>query len=874
MENVNVNKQISKIKGKYTKEQLSSYSCREYDISEFDNLELKKNKGIYALYNGIEIKNKKPVILLKIRSFKNSTMKNFLSSTNVFNLKSKYLLPRLGYIIDHNENQFFTVYERPNGDLFDFSSISSMEQNMLLKLYLFDLMAKLIYRIKKSIDNFDIGMVRATLFYFNLNDEVPLKMIDFYYHSYFHLNNNDKELNFMKPYFGMYNINNFLPDDIATMRILLAYIFYDEKIPIDFNVLLNSYYLDINSEVYVNEGNDLDLSRQKAVKFKKGLFDELIVSIPNNDIRLLVQNLTKEKLGPYLREKIEDLDHNHHKSKPKHKVSINDMYTYDTFYEYAFSYIYKFIIKQNKCFSPNCKEMADNIVPYCFEALCKICTKKHMCKAIVFNTIYNLYEEIPSICKKVDTIRDQLDSSPDFINPEFSSELMNKLNIIYESIKYKFYVIKKITKQKQSYFNFIIGQLEKTFKYAVEIQVKNIEQRMEEMNPDDVILSYQIGREIKSLEEFISNNQLRFTHISKRFEIYLAFYEMLPFLNEYYDNLSIFFSGSLEYCIKEVYDLFNKEFMKLDLEKRDIINEMMINEKIKDFYYPFPGTDEMIRIYNISMNDNKINSNSEKIKLTYSKKHDQRKFTIPLNSRYCRIRNTLLICGGSNTYNFEEYLDETFTINLKNNIVKKRSDMNNFRNGHSLIIYNEYLVVAVGGFNSKTVEMYNYLSNQWISLPELNKERANSTLFILNETYLFCFGGEKIGKFIGSSNYIEKYKISSWYDLNCVWKILDYKIYDSEINMSSSLSGIYQKNDNSVFLIGGKTFEEDEKKISCNGKIYEYNFTKSKIRLLDISIDPGYYLNSHFIDIGIQDYIFQLCFNEENSPNISCLKFK
>ena len=143
MENVNVNKQISKIKGKYTKEQLSSYSCREYDISEFDNLELKKNKGIYALYNGIEIKNKKPVILLKIRSFKNSTMKNFLSSTNVFNLKSKYLLPRLGYIIDHNENQFFTVYERPNGDLFDFSSISSMEQNMLLKLYLFDLMAKL-----------------------------------------------------------------------------------------------------------------------------------------------------------------------------------------------------------------------------------------------------------------------------------------------------------------------------------------------------------------------------------------------------------------------------------------------------------------------------------------------------------------------------------------------------------------------------------------------------------------------------------------------------------------------------------------------------------------------------------------------------------
>ena len=349
---------------------------------------------------------------------------------------------------------------------------------------------------------------------------------------------------------------------------------------------------------------------------------------------------------------------------------------------------------------------------------------------------------------------------------------------------------------------------------------------------------------------------------------------MLPFLNEYYDNLSIFFSGSLEYCIREVYDLFNKEFMKLDLEKRDIINEMMINEKIKDFYYPFPGTDEMIRIYNISMNDNKINSNSEKIKLTYSKKHDHRKFMIPLNSRYCRIRNTLLICGGSNTYNFEEYLDETFTINLKNNIVKKRSDMNNFRNGHSLIIYNEYLIVAVGGFNSKTVEMYNYLSNQWISLPELNKERANSTLFILNETYLFSFGGEKIGKFIGSSNYIEKYKISSWYDLNCVWKILDYKIYDSEINMSSSLSGIYQKNDNSVFLIGGKTFERDEKKISCSGKIYEYNFTKSKIRLLDISIDPGYYLNSHFIDIGIQDYIFQLCFNEENSPNISCLKFK
>jgi len=57
---------------------------------------------------------------------------------------------------------------------------------------------------------------------------------------------------------------------------------------------------------------------------------------------------------------------------------------------------------------------------------------------------------------------------------------------------------------------------------------------------------------------------------------------------------------------------------------------------------------------------------------------------------------------------------------------------------------NDEILVAGGYINGKLstkCERYNVSENRWIQMPDLNEAKASSSLCLLNQRYLYCFGG-------------------------------------------------------------------------------------------------------------------------------------
>lgn len=54
-------------------------------------------------------------------------------------------------------------------------------------------------------------------------------------------------------------------------------------------------------------------------------------------------------------------------------------------------------------------------------------------------------------------------------------------------------------------------------------------------------------------------------------------------------------------------------------------------------------------------------------------------------------------------------------------------------------------IIVTGGYiNGKLTnrcELYNILRDEWTQLPELNQQKASSSLCLLDSRYLYCFGG-------------------------------------------------------------------------------------------------------------------------------------
>lgn len=178
------------------------------------------------------------------------------------------------------------------------------------------------------------------------------------------------------------------------------------------------------------------------------------------------------------------------------------------------------------------------------------------------------------------------------------------------------------------------------------------------------------------------------------------------------------------------------------------------------------------------------------------------------------LLNRLPYCfcsGGKVKYDDEyEILDQFFTL--------RRTGLNNFekiilpnmleeKSNHCLVDI-PYLnsICALGGTDSKDVEIFNLEEKNWEALPELNCVREGSSCCVINDTFLYCFFGydSENSEYLTS---IEKLDLEQKEE----WELLNP--YGNKLLMKKKFSACihYRQNfEEKIFIVGGKNALNNE----------------------------------------------------------------
>ena len=202
-----------------------------------------------------------------------------------------------------------------------------------------------------------------------------------------------------------------------------------------------------------------------------------------------------------------------------------------------------------------------------------------------------------------------------------------------------------------------------------------------------------------------------------------------------------------------------------------------------------------------------LNISNEKM-LTYhysnEKYKELRKFN--LFSAICNGKNNLYISGGEN--NGSECLSDFYEINLANvnkeNIqMRKLTNLIEGRTWHSMIyIPNKYIFI-VGGIGNKNVELYDIENNIIQKDSELNEERSECSLCMVNDIYLYAFCGFLIHQ--NFTNSIERCNLRKQIRK---WEMVNYKLENNVIFNPSFFGVGYYKD--KILLLGGNENNEEK----------------------------------------------------------------
>lgn len=111
-------------------------------------------------------------------------------------------------------------------------------------------------------------------------------------------------------------------------------------------------------------------------------------------------------------------------------------------------------------------------------------------------------------------------------------------------------------------------------------------------------------------------------------------------------------------------------------------------------------------------------------------------------SAYCNGRDKLFISGGDKQHNQGEYNDALIEIDMVgSNRVKILPNLITGRAWHSMIYIPSKYIFIVGGINTKTVEVFNIETNTIAIDSQLNENRSEATLCLVNNSELYAFCG-------------------------------------------------------------------------------------------------------------------------------------
>lgn len=269
------------------------------------------------------------------------------------------------------------------------------------------------------------------------------------------------------------------------------------------------------------------------------------------------------------------------------------------------------------------------------------------------------------------------------------------------------------------------------------------------------------------------------------------------------------------------------KFTVVENEKaKNVIQNLQNCEKKPSYIYPYTSE------YLICLNLPDL-SNLREIILYNSKSHTYHTvqlreerfllcYTPHFPFKHCKYtnvgNNTIIITGG---FVDTSISNKVFRLTVSADLIPQITLLKPLifaRQGHNILYLpkQNYVVVCGGQFcNSSEFLNLSDLNNEWKSLGDLSKPRANGTMAVINESYVFCFGGFNHK----DESYISSYEMINIDKYNEGWK----EVHIDE--MALSTMGVIMIDTNQILFVGGF---KGGKKYSNEGLLVTFN-NKSEI---------------------------------------------
>ena len=463
----------------------------------------------------------------------------------------------------------------------------------------------------------------------------------------------------------------------------------------------------------------------------------------------------------------------------------------------------------------------------CNLTICTTCLIKHLCLIPHTNpnSLIPIEEAIKSNKEKVKTLEKAITKTYKELSIFDLNELLSFISNKKKEINSNFTKMFSLIKQMQSNANNIIEQfaneaqticvgdsnnspssdiIEEYTKLRDE--VKRFQSSIESENVNNFIrkvneLESTINSFIQKIEEEMKKNTVAATMIERSIDIKKKILNL---------ELGVFFSEIDNYFNRNKFNILQFDQIKEEKPKcpnKEIpkVNDNIFIKKESDFEYPYKSD----LVITLRVSRDKIN-NEVIIYDTKEKQFHQviltsenfkDKFAISFPYKFTNIgNNSIIITGGiidANITNTVYKLRVIKESNTKYDIeLTQLQSLHNSRQNHNMIFipkYNSLLVCCGQSLNSTESLDLSLPEKEWMMLPYTNNPRANATMFLINNTYVYLVGGFSHT----DESYIEGYERLNLGKLSEGWVQFDVA------NLAISTMGVLSLDDNVVLLLGG-----------------------------------------------------------------------
>lgn len=482
----------------------------------------------------------------------------------------------------------------------------------------------------------------------------------------------------------------------------------------------------------------------------------------------------------------------------------------------------------------------------CNLTICTTCLIKHLCLIPHTNpnSLIPIEEAIKSNKEKVKTLEKAITKTYKELSIFDLNELLSFISNKKKEINSNFTKMFSLIKQMQSNANNIIEQFAneaqticvgdsnnipssdiieeytklrdevKRFQSSIESESENVNNFIRKVNE----LESTINSFIQKIEEEMKKNTVAATMIERSIDIKKKILNL---------ELGVFFSEIDNYFNRNKFNILQFDQIKEEKPKcpnKEIpkVNDNIFIKKESDFEYPYKSD----LVITLRVSRDKIN-NEVIIYDTKEKQFHQviltsenfkDKFAISFPYKFTNIgNNSIIITGGiidANITNTVYKLRVIKESNTKYDIeLTQLQSLHNSRQNHNMIFipkYNSLLVCCGQSLNSTESLDLSLPEKEWMMLPYTNNPRANATMFLINNTYVYLVGGFSHT----DESYIEGYERLNLGKLSEGWVQFDVA------NLAISTMGVLSLDDNVVLLLGGykggKTYLDEGMIVTVN----------------------------------------------------------